>query len=118
MEPETDHYWIFNQQSWDESGSPALDDRLDALQVLDRALEVTNRMRESWISLKLNMLRIPIAVNCGTAGSGKTTQLYLAMRHFEKKWHGKALYITFNGASQNEANTRSQECSQLFVVMV
>ena len=58
---------------------------------------------------------MPIAVNCGTSGSGKTVQLKLAMQHFEKS-RGKALYITFNGGvierGGNAITASSQACDE------
>ena len=52
-------------------------------------------------------MRLPIAVNCSTAGSGKIIQLKLATQHFQNNSEppkpytprGKALYITFNSGS-------------------
>ena len=87
--------------------SPTLDPRIDALHVLDKALEESFSMGDMWENLQQGSMRLPIAVNCGTAGSGKTTQLMLAMQHFENKCappepytpRGKALYITFNGGN-------------------
>ena len=59
---------------WDNN-SPTLDPRIDALYVLDKALEESYSMGDRWECLRQGLMRLPIAVNCGTAGSGKTASL-------------------------------------------
>ena len=93
--------WNSDYVRWTDL-NPTLDDRQQALNVLDRALKDSLRMGDNWITLYDGIQRLPIAVNCGTSGSGKTVQLLLAMQHFENNVspqvpRGKTLYITFNG---------------------
>ncbi|KAL5509760.1 hypothetical protein EMCRGX_G005181 [Ephydatia muelleri] len=83
---------------------PNVETRTEALEVLDKALKEAcdAGMGNKWNDLQGDNFRIPLVVNCGTAGSGKTYQLKLAMQHFEKSPmsdvpRGKALYIKFNG---------------------
>ncbi|KAL5468839.1 hypothetical protein EMCRGX_G029962 [Ephydatia muelleri] len=96
VKPEaTDRYLHISPQNWNETGKPTLDPCVEAL--------------------RKDRIRMPIAVNCGTSGSGKTVQLKLAMQHFEKS-RGKALYITFNGGvierGGNAITASSQACDE------
>ena len=103
--------------------NPTLDDRQQALNVLDRALKDSLRMGDNWIALYDGLQRLPIAVNCGTSGSGKTVQLLLAMQHFENNVspqvpRGKTLYITFNSGRippDTIINSEDQDCDTLEV---
>ena len=92
-----------------------MDPHIKALGVLDRVPEETDHMGNNWAHLQNDTIRMPIAVNCGTAGNGKTKQLKLAMQHFEKS-RGKALYITFNGGvierCDNVITASSQACDK------
>ena len=111
-------------KSWDlfpkrekESSLPTLDPRIDALNVLDLTLKKTYEMGFYWEELQKENMRLPIAVNCGISGSGKTVQLTLAMHHFETSPspgpRGKTLYITFNGgliAPDVKVNAANQNC--------
>ena len=111
-------------KSWDlfpkreeESSLPTLDPRIDALNVLDLTLKKTYDMGFEWKELQKENMRLPIAVNCGISGSGKTVQLTLAMHHFETSPspgpRGKTLYITFNGgliAPDVKINAANQNC--------
>ena len=102
---------------------PTLDHSQQALNVLDRALKDSLRMGDNWIALDKEHVHLPIAINCGTAGSGKSVQLLLVMQHFETNVspqvpRGKTLYITFNGGRippDTKINSVDQDCDTLEV---
>eukprot|EP00760_Papus_ankaliazontas_P007444 PhM_4_TR13349/c0_g2_i3/m.69222 len=76
------------------------DNRDEARKVLGQYMDKVNRMKDDKDDIKANRIRVPIAANFGTSGSGKTTQLFLLMDEFEKltKGQGKCLYFTVNGS--------------------
>eukprot|EP00759_Apiculatamorpha_spiralis_P050867 PhF_6_TR4946/c0_g1_i2/m.7011 len=73
------------------------DERLPALEVLYSTLEETSLMGLSWNCLERDRKRLPICVNYGTTGSGKTVLLRHILYDFEiNQRRGKTLYAEFN----------------------
>ena len=74
-----------------------LDPRSDSLKFFDKYMAMANNEIRHIDTLSDDNNRVPLCANTGTAGSGKTTMLFLVCEHFERKYRGKAIYITFHG---------------------